>query len=137
MKIDIQKEKIIIYLYQYSFSFNNKDNLNKEIKNLFIKLIRKYSLNLFGFNKVMIYENKIYGSIIEIENIAVDNFCPEIIDLKISVFNDVVFYFEFDEDYFISCYDNITLKNNKYYLEIKEKADIYKYIEYGKIIIKK
>lgn len=134
MKIEFIDNKIILYLYQYRLSFDNKDKLNKEIKTIFLKLIKKYQLDLFGFNKVSIYENKIYGCIIEIENIGVDNYFREIIDLKIEIYNSVPFVFEFDDDYF---FENLERYNNKYYKEIKSNAEILKYIEYGKIIYKK
>lgn len=137
MKIEVKDGKIIVYLYQYRFSFKDKEILHKEIKTLFIKLIRKYNLELFGFNKVNIYENKIYGAILEIENVGIDNFYPEIIDLKINVYNDVSFFFEFDDDYNILNYHDIQMENNRYYLEIKNNDDIINYIEYGKIIYKK
>ena len=137
MKIEVKDGKIIVYLYQYRFSFKDKEILHKEIKTLFIKLIRKYNLELFGFNKVNIYENKIYGAILEIENVGIDNFYHEIIDLKINVYNDVSFFFEFDDDYNILNYHDIQMENNRYYLEIKNNDDIINYIEYGKIIYKK
>ena len=136
MKIDFNDEKIIVYLYEYTFSFDNKEKLNTEIKNIFLKLIKKYYLNLYGFNRVIIYENKIYGCIMEIERLGVDNFYPEVIDLKIVVYNDVSFAFEFSDDIFLMSYDGIYMKNNKYYIDIKNDEDIIKYIEYGKIIYK-
>ena len=137
MKIEYNDGKIIVYLYQYILSFNNRELLNNEIKNLFIKLIRKYHLNLFGYNNIFIYENKLYGSVIEIDNRSVDNYYSDIIDIKMTIYNDVKFSFIFDNDELIDISNEMYHLNNHYYLDIKRKEDIYKYIEYGKIIYKK
>ena len=57
----------------------------------------------------------------------------DIIDLKIIAYRDVPMYFEFDEYPLINVIGNMIYKNNKYYLEIDNNVDIFKYIEYGKI----
>ena len=137
MKIEINDNKTIVYLYQYVLDYYDKEKLSKEIKSLFLKLIKKYDLNLYGFNKVSIYENKIYGSILEIEKIGMDNFFPQIIDLKIIIYNDVSFAFEFTDEYDFFSLSDVKVDNKKYYLDIKDEKDLLKYIEYGKIIYKK
>jgi len=136
MKIENIDEKVVIYLYRYFLSYDDKDKLNQEIKNIFLKLIKIYNYDFFGFNKVTIYENKIYGCIIEIEKIYSDSLYQDIIDLKVVVYNNVSFYFEFD-DYIFPFYNkDIVKNNNKYYIKIDNSKKLYKYLEYGKIIYK-
>ena len=64
MKIEYSNNKIIIYLFKYDLTYDNVSSLNTEIKNIFIKLIKIYKLDFFGYFKVIIYRNKKYGSIL-------------------------------------------------------------------------
>ena len=136
MKIEIKDKKTYIYLYKYLLDFDNIDNLNKEVKNIFIKLIKKYKLDFFGYSKVDIYENKKYGCIMEIDRIESNDFYLDIIDLKLVIHRNTPFYLEFDDYYFDSLYKNIFIQNGKYYLNINDLDNLMKYLEYGKIVYK-
>lgn len=131
MKIMSKDNKLIVYLYNELLDIDNKELLYKEIKDLFIKLIKKYHYSFFGYWKVDIYHNEIYGSFLEMEKIY-DGFSVDIIDLKIRVFKNTLMKLEFDDNYFIN--KRVKYKNGKYYLNIKNPKDLIKYIEYGKII---
>ena len=48
MKIEVTDEKIILYLENYYFKTKDKENLTKEIKDIFIKLIKYYKFNFSG-----------------------------------------------------------------------------------------
>lgn len=134
MKIELINDKIIIYLYKYQLSFDSTVKLNDEIKSLFIKLIKVYHLDFFGYSKVHIYENKKYGSILEIEKIYNSEFNIEIIDLKLLVHRNTLFYLVFDDYYEFLKDKQMVIKNNKYYVDINLFDNILKYIEYGGII---
>jgi len=134
MKIECNDEKIIIYLHRYKLNIDDIDKLNKDIKTLFVKLIRVYKLPLLGYSKVAIYHNKNYGSILEIEKIYNSEYNKDIIDLKIIIFNDIEIFLEFD-DYIEN--KNVFLKNNKYYLDISKIDSLYEYIEFGRIVYSK
>lgn len=135
MKIECIDEKITVYLHRYKLNVDNIEKLNKDIKNLFIKLIKVYKLPVLGYSKVYIYHNDKYGSILEIEKIYNNEYNMDIIDLKLIVFKDVLMYLEFDDFYFKD--DNLLFKNNKYYLDISKIDNLYKYIEFGKIVCEK
>ena len=99
MKIEVKEEKILVYLYRYELSLDNLENLNKEIKNIFIKLVKVYKLLLQGYLKVLMYCNKLFGYILEIESLYNDSDF-DTIDLKLIVYDNCEFYFKTD-DYFI------------------------------------
>ena len=95
MKIEVKEDKTIVYLYKYELSFDNIEKLNKEVKNIFIKLIKVYNLDLHGFLKVYVYCNKIYGYVLEIETLY-DNSDFEAVDLKLVIYENCEFYFKTD-----------------------------------------
>lgn len=132
MKIKYDDDKIIVYVYEYKFNFDNMDILNKEIKNLFIKLIKSYKVMLKGYLNVKIYVNKKYGYILEIEKI--DSFIElDIVDLKVSIIDDVPFYLKTDNYLIISNCNNIYYDNDYFYVDILEIDNLY-LLEYGDII---
>ena len=133
MKIEFIVDKIIIYLYHDNLDIDDIDSLNKKIKNLFVNLIKKYEINLFGYFKVSIYHNKNYGSILEIEPIYHCEFNMSTIDLKIIIYKNTTMYLEFNDWYFDSIPKNLIVKDHKYYLDINEIDKIEKYLEYAKI----
>lgn len=134
MKIEKSDKKIIVYLYRYKLSFSNLEKLNEEIKNLFIKLIKVYHMNFFGYSKVDVYENKRYGSVLEIEKIYNNEFNIDIIDLKLIIHEDIPFYLEMDDYLFDIKPNDLYVLNNKFYINIEKLPNIMDYIEYGKII---
>lgn len=137
MKIESKDNLIYIYLYRYKLDFSDMNNLNKEIKNVFIKLIKVYKLDFFGYSKVNIYENKKYGCILEIEKIYNNEFNDDLIDLKLIIHENTPFYLEFD-DYLFDFFDKQVIReNNKYYLNLEDIDNLYKYIEFGKIVYEK
>ncbi len=133
MKIECMNEKVIVYLYKYRLSFDDTDKLNQEIKNIFIRLIKKYHFNFFGYSIVNVYENKKYGCVLEIEQIYNNGFNIEIIDLKLIVHRNCNFYLEFN-DYFFFLPHDLLIKNNKYYMNINNIDNLLKYSEFGKLI---
>ena len=137
MKLEINDEKIIIYLYRYTLDLDNIENLNTQVKNIFIKLIKIYKMNIYGYFKVHIYSNKNYGNILEIEKKYLDDFMHDIIDLKLVIHENTPFYLEMDDYIFPLKKDKLIIKNKKYYLNLDDIDDIIKYIEYGKIVYKK
>ena len=131
MKIDFSSEKIIIYLYQYQL---NTNNLYDEIRNIIIKLIKKYKINFYGYSVVSIYNNDKYGSILEIENIYESNeYNLNNIDLRINIYKNVTMYLEFDDIFFNDIKKHLIVKKNKYYIDIKNIDNLLEYIEYGRI----
>ena len=133
MKVEFEVNKVIVYLYENSLNIDNITLLNKDIKNLFIKLIKRYNLDFFGYSKVTIYNNYKYGNVLEIEKIYYDEFNSHTIDLKVVVYRNVLMYLEFDDYCFTKKIDKIICKDNKYLLNIDDIDNIMEYIEYGRI----
>lgn len=128
MKIEYQNDLLIVYLYKYIFSFNHKEELYKEIKNLFINLIKNYHLDLNGYFKVDIYENLKYGVVLEINKIYGNS--NDFIDLKIILHHNTKFYLVMDDYHFFNNHD-VIIKDNKYYIDIEKIDNILKYVEFG------
>ncbi len=135
MKIECIDDKIIVYLYNDTLPFDDINLLNKKIKELFIKIIKTYHLNFFGYSVVNIYHNDYYGSILEIEKIYNSDFNIDIMDLKVIIHKNVDFFLEIDDDLYVDSSD-FTINNDKYYINLSKINNIYKYIEYGKIVYK-
>ena len=135
MKIECENDKIIVYLYNDILPFDDINLLNKKIKEIFIKIIKIYHLNFFGYSIVNIYHNDYYGCILEIEKIYNSDFNTDIMDLKVIIHKNVDFFLEIDDDLYVDSSD-FTINNDKYYINSNKINNIYKYIEYGKIVYK-
>ena len=132
MKIKYLDNKIIVYLPGNRLTINNIEELNKEIKNIIIKLIKRYNIDFYGYSKVTIYNNEYYGNILEIEKIY--QTYQKIIDLKIIIYRFITMYLEFDDYLFFDRPKDLIIKDGKYYLKIDKNLNLLKYIEYGKVI---
>lgn len=133
MKIEFKKDKTIVYLYKYELSFDNIEKLNKEIKNIFIKLIKVYNLDLHGFLKVYVYCNKIYGYVLEIETLY-DDSDFEAIDLKLVIYENCEFYFKTNDYFLINKFDRIYYGDDSFYVNLCEIENIINLIEHGEIV---
>ena len=133
MKIEVKEDKTIVYLYKYELSFDNIEKLNKEIKNIFIKLIKVYNLDLHGFLKVYVYCNKIYGYVLEIETLYNDSDF-EAVDLKLVIYENCEFYFKTNDYFIVNKFDKVYFDDNYFYVNIKELDNLINFIELGDII---
>ena len=136
MKIENVDNIVIVYLFNENIDIDDIDDLNKKIKNVFVKIMKRGNYNFFGYSKVSVYHNKNYGLILEVEKLSQSETNYRTIDLKIVVYKNIPFYIEFD-DYFDFNRKEIKVINDKYYIEIDEHVDIHKYIEFGRIKYKK
>ena len=136
MKIEYLDNKLIIYLRNSFFKNYDIKELTKDIKELFSKLLYYYKIELSGLYEVMIYDNKKYGSILEIIK-KEDLFNPNVIDIKLKLFKDKDFYFKTNDFFILSSYNNIYYDNNDYYININNIDDINKVIEFGNILYNK
>lgn len=137
MKLVIDEdEKIVLYLYDYFFNLSEKENVTKEIKKIFLKLIKYYSLKINGIYEVYLYENNKYGTVLEIKKQAELLFNPDIIDIKLKIYKNVNFYLKTNNYFILEIYKNIYYKDNFYYIKIDEIDNINNLIEYVDIIYK-
>lgn len=113
----------------------NKDNINGYVKELIIKLKRKYRKKISGLYKANIYINKNYGIIIDLIKEEDIDFFSDMVDLKIILHENEEMYLSFD-DYFLLKQKKIFFLNNKYYININSlnKKELLKMYEFCNII---
>lgn len=133
MKIDVKEDKIIVYLYKYKLSFDNLEKLTNDIKNIFVKLIKVYNVDLHGYLKVLLYCNKIYGYVLEIESLYTD-YDFETIDLKLVIYDNCEFYFKTNNYFIVEGIDKVYYNNGAFYVNLKLLNDLINVIEHGEII---
>ncbi len=134
MKIQVQdSDKIILYLYNYFFKTEEKDIIVREIKKIFIRLIKNYHFKIGGIYDVLVYENKDYGTILEIEKKEELLFNPDLIDIKVRIIKDIDFYYKTSDYFIIENYNNIYYQDNYYYLKINDNLDLISLSEFGSI----
>ena len=134
MKIELKDDKIILYLYDYFFENNDKKKILTEIKNIFAKLIECYHIDIKGMYDVNAYENKRYGTVLEIISKEQLLFHPELVDIKLKFYKDANFYLK-TKDYFnFSKLKKIYFDNNYYYQNIDNYNNIINLIEFTDLI---
>ena len=130
MKIKIlEDEKIVLYLYDYFFNTLEKDQITKEIKKIFLKLIKYYEIEMGGIYEVFVYENKKYGTILEIIKKEQLLFHPDLIDIKLKIFN--IFIYLKSCDYFLfKEYQNVYFDGKYFYIDVEEVSNLLPLIEW-------
>lgn len=113
----------------------NKDNINGYVKELIIKLKRKYRRKISGLYNANIYINKNYGIIIDLIKEEDIDFFSDMVDLKIILHENEEMYLSFD-DYFLLRQKKIFFLNNKYYININSlnRKELLKMYEFCNII---
>ena len=132
MKVISRNDKISVFLMGENVL--DKDNIMGQIKELIIKLKRKYNKTISGFYRVNIYETKICTIIDLIQEEEID-FLKDIIDLKIVICENEDIYLGF-EDYYLFKNRKKYFLNNKYYVNLKEisKKEYLKVCEFCNIV---
>lgn len=137
MKIVVEEDdKIVLYLYDYYFMSNDKKIITDNIKELFIRLINKYHLKIHGLYEVYIYENKKYGTILEIKKQSELLFNQDLIDIKVKIFKDINIYLKTNNYFILDNYKNIYYFDNCYYINIDNIDNIINVIEFVDVIYK-
>lgn len=129
--VKIIDDIIVVFLMEFSYK---DENLEDEFKNLLDKLNKVYNIDIKGSYKINLYKDKIYGAVLEIikDSDYYDYF--NAIDLTINII-DCHFLYEIN-DYIYNLNSDIYLYNNKIYVDINNKKDLYKVLEYSTIIYK-
>lgn len=109
MKIEkLSDDKLIVFLNNYYLKKHNislKDNLEKCFKNLFLELNDFYDIEIKGFYNITIYQDSLFGIVLEIEKDDLDfyGFYDDHIDMKIKIMK---------KEKFIFCLDKYALLDN-------------------------
>lgn len=129
--VKIIDDIIVVFLMDFSYK---DENLEDEFKNLLDKLNKVYNIDIKGSYKINLYKDKIYGAVLEIikDSNYYDYF--NAIDLTINII-DSHFLYEIN-DYIYNLNSDMYLYNNKIYVDINNKKDLYKVLEYSTIIYK-
>ena len=128
MKVNIiDDNNIIVFLNKFNIKnidFKNKENIEKDFRNIFLKLKHVYGLNIKGYYNINIYMDEYYGAILEIENEDIEYFdyFETQIDMRVNVVSDNNFLYKIKDIFMIN-------------QEILKKMDVYIFKDeyYGKL----
>ena len=120
MKIISNGDKLSVFV------INNKDidlnNLDTYMKELIIKLRRKYRKDIYGFYKVDVYVKDKIGMIIDFNLEEEIDFFRDLVDLKVVVHEDVDVFLKFS-DYFLFDKKKVYFFEGEYYVDIDDVSD--------------
>lgn len=127
-----------VFLGRDNLNIEDRDELEKYLKNVFNKLNKYYDIRISGFYDVDLYIDKNYGIILDIMRDDID-FEPifNSVDMKITI-NKESFLYKLD-DYIYSHFGNIYNYDNAYYLEVSDtlsNLDMMKLMEDATIVYK-
>lgn len=121
MKLKKIDNKIIMYIP------NQKINNNEDARNFLIKIFgmikEKYNIDIDNYYFVNIYQNNIYGIIVELiedDDVIIFKFDSNEINMKLNICYDKLFLYEI-EDPLLYLENEVYYYDNKYYLNIKNK----------------
>lgn len=117
MKVVSSDDKITVYTV-----IKEDIDINEYIKNLILKLRKRYRISIMGFYQINIYKNSKVGSIIDLIKEDDMDYFNDLVDLKVKIYDDSNIYFCFN-DYFLNIKKNFKLLNNKYYINIDDLSD--------------
>ena len=120
MKIISNSDKLSVFV------INNKDidldNLDMYMKELIIKLRRKYRKDIYGFYKVDVYVKDKIGMIIDFNLEEEIDFFRDLVDLKVVVHEDADLFLKFS-DYFLFDNKKVYFFEEEYYVDINDVSD--------------
>lgn len=120
MKIISNGDKLSVFV------INNKDidldNLDMYMKELIIKLRRKYRKDIYGFYKVDVYVKDKIGMIIDFTLEEEIDFFKDLVDLKVVVHEEADVFLKFS-DYFLFDKKKVYFFEGEYYVDIDDVSD--------------
>ena len=133
MKIISNGDKLSVFV------IDNKDidlnNLDMYMKELIIKLRRKYRKDIYGFYRVDVYVKDKIGMIIDFNLEEEIDFFKDLVDLKVVVHEDVDVFLKFS-DYFLFDKKKVYFFEGEYYVDIDDLSDeeFLEKLEFCKVI---
>ena len=138
MKIITENENYIIYIKKTNLKFDIKDKeeIEKNIKDIILDIRNKKHINITGFYKVKVYQNNKFGLILEMHKEDDIDFFKDFIDLKVVIFNNSKIYLKINDYFKVKDYKDIYYYDNNFYLDIDflEDKDIIALSEFFDII---
>ena len=133
MKIISNGDKLSVFvIYNKDIDLNNLDMYMKE---LIIKLRRKYRKDIYGFYRVDVYVKDKIGMIIDFNLEEEIDFFKDLVDLKVVVHEDVDVFLKFS-DYFLFDNKKVYFFEGEYYVDIDDLSDeeFLEKLEFCKVI---
>ena len=133
MKIISNGDKLSVFV------IDNKDidldNLDMYMKELIIKLRRKYRKDIYGFYKVDVYVKDKIGMIIDFTLEEEIDFFRDLVDLKVVVHEEADVFLKFS-DYFLFDTKKVYFFEGEYYVDIDDLSDeeFLEKLEFCKVI---
>ena len=118
-------------------NFDNKEEIEKYLKNLFKILSNKYKLNIEGFYDITIYKDKYYGIIIHFEKEELEyyDYYKNQVDMRL-IIKDINFkYIVSDIPHNILNKVKIKNNNDNIYLIIKEELSKLEFMQLMEVSI--
>lgn len=141
MKVNIiDDDNIIVFLnkfYIQNIDFNNRENIEKNFRNIFLKLKHVYGLDIKGYYNIDIYMDEVYGAVLEIEHEDIEYFdyFDNKVDMRVNVISDYPFLYKINDilriDKEILKKVVIYLFRNQYYLKLEDEFNNF---ELGNIL---
>lgn len=134
MKIDFINNAYIVYLNKYNIidmDFSNTKVLEKNLKNLLLRLKKYYKIDIKGYYNITVYIDEYYGAVLKIEE---DNDYYDYFDDTIAIRMKKVksnFVYEVDDSSYIDSYIDkfkISFIDNKIFLTISNELSEYQYL---------
>lgn len=123
MKIIFLGDNFIIYKLKNNIDNLSKEDIEKNIKKILNYVKKKYLKSISGFYNVTLYTNNKYGLILEVDRESEIDFFPDIVDIKLSLKEDIPIYLKL-EDYFLIKDYKVYYYNNSFYVDINNISDI-------------
>ncbi len=135
MKVITEKENnIFLYLPRFQLDFNVMNQVEKELRDIFLRLKYYYSVNIQGFYEVKVYKDTHYGIILELKKDTLEYFdyYEDEIEMRIELIEVDFIYevrdiLELPKD--ILKKSEVYLDKNKYYVKVKEDLDMAQLLE--------
>jgi hypothetical protein len=133
MKVDVKNENdIVVFLnnkYVENIDFNDRNNLEKYFRSLFLKLKNIYRINISGYYTINVYINKYYGIILEMFREPLECFDYfNSIDMQVNIMKNSEFLYQVND--FCNKHKIYFYKNNLY-LKISKEVS---FIELGELL---
>jgi len=135
MKVNIiDDDNIIVFLNKFNIKnidFKNRDNIEQNFRNIFLKLKHVYGLDIKGYYNINIYMDEYYGATLEIEHEDIEYFdyFDNKVDMRVNVISDCNFLYKTKDIFMISkeILKKIDLHSFKdeYYIRLKKELTDY------------
>ena len=131
-KIEDGYKLFVQNIYFKDINWNDKETVIDRIKEIIVKIKKRYNLKIKGLYRVKVYPSKV-GVLLYILLLDEDNYSNLDLDLRIVIIFNKDIYLKIEDSSFINDL-SYTYKDN-YYVNIEDIDIIDKYIEYGTLVL--